>query len=182
MIAESLPPPTLISKPAITVAGQSNRFSTASGWVQMAPPTSRGAIESITYSRPSRLSLTSSTFCSAPPVMSRLTEGSSACAGGAARAATSVNAIRIAFFIVASSSPGRPAPAVRALLWEQHDLADVAALGDEFVGLAGPVERKGLGDDRIQPARLEIGQQRLGEPGRGAPPGPPPPTVSGHNT
>ena len=67
--------------------------------------------------------------------------------------------MRIAFFIVAVSS----ARLAEALLRQQHDLADVAALGDELVRLAGPLEGERLGDDRLEAARLEVGDQRLGD-------------------
>src|SRR5258707_9603669 len=97
-------------------------------------------------------------FASEPPASSTVSGGSAAWASAATYAASTAVAIRIALFIAESSRPWNPL----ALLWEQHDLADVAALGDEFVGLAGALEGERLGDHGLETTGLEVGHQRLG--------------------
>ena len=49
-------------------------------------------------------------------------------------------------------------------LGNQDDLADVAPLGDEAVGVGRPVEREGLGNDWLQLSLLERRYQRLNHP------------------
>ena len=46
----------------------------------------------------------------------------------------------------------------------QDDLADVAPLGDEAVGVGRPVEQEGLGNDWLQLSVLERPYQRLNHP------------------
>ena len=77
--------------------------------------------------------------------------------------------------------PPPPAPSVATLqavhrhaLGNQDDLADVAPLGDEAVGVGRPVEREGLGNDWLQLSLLERRYQRLNHPveaSLGVPPG-----------
>src|ERR1044071_3909783 len=96
---------------------------------------------------------------STPPASSTVSCPSAACAVVAAHATSTAIAVKIALCIAESSSLALP----WHYLGEQHDLADVAALGDEFVRLPGPVEGERLGDHRLQLARLEVGHQGLGD-------------------
>src|SRR4051794_26132516 len=96
---------------------------------------------------------------STPPASNTVSCPSAACAVVAADAASTAIAVRIDLFIAESSSFALP----WHYLGEQHDLADVAALGDEFVCLTSTVERECLGDHRLQPPLLEVGHQRLGD-------------------
>src|SRR3954471_1000368 len=46
----------------------------------------------------------------------------------------------------------------------ENDFADVLAIGDELVGVAGAVEREGLGDDGLDLPRFDLGLKRLDDP------------------
>src|SRR5215204_1768045 len=86
-------------------------------------------------------------------------EGVSACANGAAPAASTATNMTIFIFIATHLRP-----AGECLPWKQHDLADVAALGDKPVGVARALEGKRLGDDGLDAAGLEVCHQRLRNP------------------
>src|SRR5437588_12842139 len=66
--------------------------------------------------------------------------------------------------VAGNARPIVPRLRAEALSGNQHDLADVAPLGDEAVRIGRSVEREGLGDDRPSLPRTEPRYPRLDRP------------------